>query len=177
MYLSSETRRQENARRTPAAENHCVSRAAMAQFRSGCFDEGPCRRATGAGGGVKGESRVTAASQRRAQLLPKPHYFPSPATTRPPKRTRGGEVPRCVAGSHPQHGGEHPKLRWYGAAEIVVGKAPAGGSPEWEEGGGRRVERSTWGGYGARCAVQPRHTASQPAPAACPCPASAEAEV
>ena len=124
MYLSSETRRQENARRTPAAENHCVSRAAMAQFRSGCFDEGPCRRATGAGGGVKGESRVTAASQRRAQLLPKPHYFPSPATTRPPKRTRGGEVPRCVAGSHPQHGGEHPKLRWYGAAEIVVGKAP-----------------------------------------------------
>ena len=39
MYLSSETRRQENARRTPAAENHCVSRAAMAQFRSGCFDE------------------------------------------------------------------------------------------------------------------------------------------
>ena len=24
---------------------------------------------------------------------------------------------------HEQHGGEHPKLRWYGAAEIVGGKA------------------------------------------------------
>ena len=94
MYLSSETRRQENARRTPAAENHCVSRAAMAQFRSGCFDEGPCRRATGAGGGVKGANQGsgTAASQRRAQLLPKPHYFPSPATTQTDEGWRGAEV-------------------------------------------------------------------------------------